>query len=423
MNDIYQKKIFIIFIIFLAAHYAYFFFYRHFNYKKLDFSVFYGVSYAIRHGIHPFDNDGIMRTVNASLESEVSENLSNFIQPGSDHHYLPFIFWLYIPLTFIPFKIAKSLHLIFQHLIFFSGLYFFITLLLRENGKKLSLLFTGFLFLLIAHFTPLIYEFALGNINIFIFSGIIFSIFLYIRKLPVCSGILLALLTVIKIFPAILFLEYLRTKNFQAAVSFLTGVAVLLLCSIFIYEPGILKHWFLNSIMNSFVSGISLSTNQSIEGALVRIFTENSTTVPIIAMPPFLIKAVVNFLRLAAAGYIVYLMKTLNARNSEHSIFFIVICLALAIPLLPIAWINYGIIYLMPLIYILYVLANNDYPVIYYIFAGCGLTLLIVDVDYRDAKHAHGIRQLVMNLMTYGYIIFCVLLIKIWKRQSQIGQI
>lgn len=407
-----KNKIYFVLLIFLVLHYLYFFLYRHITHEKIDFGFFYGVADGVKNHISPFDKEKLVISIKHLNTDELTRRVSYSIS-----YYLPVLFWIFIPFTFIPYNTAKIIYLIIQHILFILSIYIYIKILFKQKYIKEKSLFIFIIIFLISFFTPLIYEYAFGNINIIILFLISLTIYFYMNNRFTAAGLILSIAFIIKLYPGILILEFIRRKKFKALISFFIATLFIVLFIAFIYGWQIYYVWINNSLINTFLQDKSLLMNQSIEGAVIRCFTDNSTTVPIILLQNNVVKIIIYSIRFFIISiFILYMFKLDNTASS--SIFYICLLLGFTILAMPVSWVNYSVIFLLPLIFIIFRLYEYDFSIWLYILTGVALTLFIVDIDYRILRYSRGWLQLGMNCITYGYILLCYILIKIQKKCS-----
>lgn len=326
-----MRKIFFIFLIVLS-------FFNSLNYKKhivenslnkiVDFFVYYKTTKDyFNYDISPY----------FAVLPKVKSEGQYFIYP-------PTFLIFFAPITLIPVNIAEWFWVLLNILIFFlSGFWFAVKIL--NIKKKLQKLI---LFLMLYNFNPFFLGVLVGQIDILILFFLYLSFYLIVKNREVFIGIIVGILTLIKLTPFIFSLYFLITKNLKAVIMLILTIAVILSVSLFIFPVEIYSDFLTAlSTVNENYNRYIMPLSKSIFSLFGRMFLDSRlfNAVIINSTPLFYIFYFIVFLALIT---IIFLRR---AKLNNPEIFSIVILLSVIV--LPNALV-YSLIFTLPAILIFY---------------------------------------------------------------------
>ena len=191
-----------------------------FNADMYDFNSYYVSAYATQKGLDPYAFDTL-----TPLAKELGA------RKVTVYRYPPFYTLLFLPLSFLPYSAADLVwRMLNLALIIFAVWLIVKTLALPLNGK--TALVIG---MIVFNYDPLIYNLAIGQINLLILILLVGAAYAWMRQREVLAGVLLALGASIKIAPAVFFLYFLWKRGFRlvaAGVAAMVAFALLAFCAL-----------------------------------------------------------------------------------------------------------------------------------------------------------------------------------------------
>lgn len=188
--------------------------------------------------------------------------------------YPPTEFILFIPISMLPIKIvsyiytASSIAALIFSLILLTKI-FNIPIFSRLNLFLMGLTFISF---------PVKFTLGMGQINLFILSSIVYSIWLLKNKREFASGIVLGILLVVKLFPALLPAYFLMKFQRKILLGIMTSLLVSILLVVIFIPFHIYSSFF--TIFPSLISSWKLDYyNQSLGGFVGRSFGTGETAI------------------------------------------------------------------------------------------------------------------------------------------------
>ncbi|HUW21389.1 MAG TPA: glycosyltransferase family 87 protein [Candidatus Bathyarchaeia archaeon] len=178
-------------------------------------------------------------------------------------------------LIFFSFLLLLPKTVSFWVLLFISLLGLFGTILLLVRlwfTKKISwpaFLILGTLFI---QYFPTKFTLTLGQINLVILFLVTFSYILLVRKRDIPAGVLLAAASLIKIFPAVLVLFFIKEKKKKACLAFVATCLLGIILTAIFFKPGLITDYFGRIGQNLFFKAGTVSYfDQSLNSFLLRL--------------------------------------------------------------------------------------------------------------------------------------------------------
>lgn len=258
--------------------------------------------------------------------------------------YPPTFLIFFSPLTAIPVNIAEKLWIILNIFLFFLSGYWFATKVLniKKTSQKLII------FLMLYNFNPFFLCIFIGQIDILILFFLYISFYLIVKNRGDLSGIIVGMLTLIKLTPVIFSLYFLLKPNLKAVKWFILTVSGFVIISLLIFPAEIYSDFFASiSTVSQNSDRYIMPLNKSIFGLLGRMFLDNRLFNAVIVNSPTLFY-LFYFLVFLALLTIIFVRRT-KLNNSE--IFSLVILLSVIT--LPNALV-YSLVFVFPAILIFY---------------------------------------------------------------------
>ncbi|MBI5574005.1 MAG: DUF2029 domain-containing protein [Elusimicrobia bacterium] len=326
-----MKKFFLVLLIILAVLNS-FDYARHHKEKPLnesvDFSVYYeATSNFFKFGLSPY----------FAIEYIVKGTGLYFIYP-------PTFLIFFSPIILLPVNIAKWFWILLNLLLFFLLGYWFAVKILKLNKKFDKLL----LLLLLYNFNPFFLCIFVGQMDILILFFLYISFYFIVKNREDFIGIIVGILTLIKLTPIIFSLYFLIRRNLKAVKWLALTISVFVIISLLLFPTEIYSDFLAAmSTVNENSNRYIIPLNKGIFGLFGRIFLDNRLfNAVIINSPPlFYIFYFFTFLALLT---IIFLQR---AKLNNLEIFSLVILLSVLI--LPNALV-YSLVFVFPAILIFY---------------------------------------------------------------------
>ncbi|MFA5779029.1 MAG: glycosyltransferase family 87 protein [Elusimicrobiota bacterium] len=258
--------------------------------------------------------------------------------------YPPTFLIFFAPLTVLPINIAEKLWIILNISIFFLAGYWFTTKILniKKTSQKLIL------FLMLYNFNPFFLCIFIGQIDILILFFLYLSFYFIVKNRENFIGIIVGILTLIKLTPIIFSLYFLIKLNLRAVRWLIFTISIFVIISLLVFPAEIYSEFFAAiSTVSQNSDRYIMPLNKSIFGLLGRIFLDNRLFNAVIIDSPALFYLFYFFVFLALLT-IIFLRRT-KLNNLE--IFSLVIILSAII--LPNALV-YSLVFVFPAILIFY---------------------------------------------------------------------
>jgi hypothetical protein len=227
-----------------------------FNADMYDFNSYYVSAYATQKGLDPYDFDTLQ-----PLAKELGA------RKVTVYRYPPFYTLLFLPFSFLPYPAADFVWRILNlALIVFAVWLIIRTMALPLDGK--TALVIG---LIIFNYDPLIYNLAIGQINLLILILLTGAAYAWARQRQILAGVLLAIGASIKIAPGVFFIYFLWKRGFRVVAA---GIASMLAFAAlaFFALGGQTTRTFINVVTLFAQEDNAWIANQSWRGFLSRLF-------------------------------------------------------------------------------------------------------------------------------------------------------
>ena len=155
-----------------------------FNTDMYDFNSYYTAASATQKGLDPY-NDELLQ----SLAKELN------IPKVTEYNYPPFTTLLFLPLSYLPYPAAVLVWRVLNLGLVVCAVWLICKMLALPLGATTALI-VG---LIVFSYDPLIYNLAIGQINLVILLLITGAAYAWVRQRQVLAGVLLALAASIKI--------------------------------------------------------------------------------------------------------------------------------------------------------------------------------------------------------------------------------
>jgi hypothetical protein len=213
-----------------------------------DFNSYYHSGIALNLGINPY------------MESSI-----NFLYP-------PLSLVLLLPLKFLPYSIASFIWLSFS----IAAIYVSILFYFKINNRRINSAL-GFLVLGLTFFSfPVKFTLGMGQINAFILLLVVLALYFLEKKKLLFSSVFIVLSLLLKIFPILLPLYFLITKNWKALI-FLFLLAILISLIPIIVLGSNMNLYFYEKVLPTLINGWKIEYyNQSLTGFVGRLIVDSS---------------------------------------------------------------------------------------------------------------------------------------------------
>jgi hypothetical protein len=356
-----------------------------FNTDMYDFNSYYISAYATQKGLDPYNVETLQ-----SLAQELN------IPKVTDYTYLPFNTLLFLPLSFLPYPAAVVVwRLLNLALLVFAVWLISKTLALSLNAK--AALIVG---VIVFNFDPLIYNLAIGQINLLILLLIVGTAYAWTRHREVLAGVLLALGVSIKLAPAVLFLYFLWKRGFRlVAASIAAIIAFAVIAFLALGEQATRKG--IASIVGFAQEDNAWIANQSWRGFLARLFVGDEYISAL--YPAARLESVLYF---AGVLVIVVLTAFVLYRSRRSGLFHLEFALVLiAFTLIsPVTWVHHLVWLLYPLV-VLAVACVDRKQIGPIVFLAIGYALIAFPLDYRNERVFQWPEALWVSTKFYGLVV------------------
>ncbi len=201
-----------------------------------------------------------------------------------DYFYPPLFVYFIQPFALLSHETGQIIWLIINAIILAS----FLILCLQTNESRLVYRYWGLIVLVMTVAPPTRVSLQLGQVSILVALALI-AVFLLARSNPATAGGILALISLIRINPALMGFYYLFRRP-RRVVMWAVGIGIALVVgSLFLYGTGPYESYITNIVQqNATGEGVYPFTAQhniSIAGFWYRLFTESPYTIPITHNP------------------------------------------------------------------------------------------------------------------------------------------
>ena len=356
-----------------------------FNGNMYDFNSYYISAYATQKGLDPYDSDTLQ-----ALAKELG------VPKVTVYRYPPFNTLLFLPLSFLPYPAAVLLWRILNlALSAFAVWLIWKTLALPLDAE--SALVIG---VIVFTFDPLIYNLAIGQINVLILLLLTGVGWAWVRRRQVLAAVLLALAASIKIAPGVLFLYFLWKRGFKLVAAGISTVIVLAAIAFFALGEQTTRKFI--AILAAFAQEDNAwIANQSWRGFLARLFVGDES-VPAL-YPAATLERVLYY---AGALAIVVLTALILYRSRDASLFhleFAIVLIAFHL-VSPTSWVHHFVWMIYPLVALAFACLDRRQLAPIILFA-IGYALIAFTLDYRSDQLFRWPQALWISTKFYGLII------------------
>jgi hypothetical protein len=245
-----------------------------------DFAHLYLGSYLATQGKNFYSPEILFSTAQALG----IQHLNPFVYP-------PIVALFFIPLSLFSYQDAQLVWFILNHLFLILS---FLFLILSFNSKENNLIYIAASLLLSISFAPLYRTLTAGQLNLLMLFLLSLTWYLYTKKMPVGAGVVLAIATLLKLFPGLLILFFIWKKEYRVAISAIAVVVILVLLSLAIqgvplyqdYGTLLTQMSYGQSTWSQFQQRFDVEpANQSFHALVLRLFSSNPITTPISDVP------------------------------------------------------------------------------------------------------------------------------------------
>lgn len=359
-----------------------------------DFHHLYLGAKLLRKGGSPYD----VELLYVAMRLHGSDRLNPYV-------YLPFTGLVLAPLTFLSLSGASHVWFVVNHLFLFASLIILIHLL----PMRLRLEHVAFVLLVAAFSVPFYRTLTAGQLNAALLLLYCLIWWASERKRPILTGSLLAVATLFKISPGILFLYFLWKRDWRVVGWGMAVLVVLLAASVVAVGPQV--HLDFLPLLQQMSYGQSTWAefgrtyyvdpgNQSFNSLFHHLFAENPYTTPLVHLGA----RFANWLTLAAAALFAALVlvvtwprRTATPVNSPHSSllhYSLFIFLSLLIPSL--MWDHYLVVLFLP-IFAIYAQLFGTQRVVPILLFVIGVALICVSINFEHPAFRSGLGIFLMS--------------------------
>jgi len=281
--------------------------------------------------------------------------------------YPPSTIFIFLPFILLPLKIAGNIFSVFSVFCFSVSV---IILFKLFKVKPFSYTFL-LLSVLIFNFFPEKFTLGMGQINNVVFLALVLFIYFFIKRKKVLAGIFLSASILLKIFPIIIFLFLILTKEWKTLFASIISIIFVLLFSFLFFEHAAFFIFFTKVF--PFLLNLTPGEyyNQSLSGFLARIV--GNTTLQLV------IKTGVSLVLTVIAALVF-------RKNKSISSFRYLLCFGLLIVLSlvisGVSWQHHFVYAIIPLMVVFFYIKRKRLNIKYY--SVLGLSYLSIAVNMRN---------------------------------------
>ena len=356
-----------------------------FNTDMYDFNSYYTAASATQKGLDPY-NDELLQ----SLAKELN------IPKVTEYNYPPFTTLLFLPLSYLPYPAAVLVWRILNLGLVVCAVWLICKMLALPLGATTALI-VG---LIVFNYDPLIYNLAIGQINLVILLLITGAAYAWVRQRQVLAGVLLALAASIKIAPAILFIYFLWKGGLKLVAAGVAAMAAFAAIAFVALGEQPTRKAF--TIITAFAQADNAwIANQSMRGFLARLFVGDEYVhafYPAATLERGLYYA--GALVIAAlTAFVIYRSRRTGLFHLEFALMLITFHL-----ISPVTWVHHFVWMLYPLIVLAVACLDRKHLAPIICFA-IGYALIAFPLDYRNELIFHWPQALWISTKFYGLII------------------
>jgi hypothetical protein len=322
------------------------------------------------------------------------ETITTAILPFSPllYAYPPQSFFLFLPLSLVPFTVAGTVFVMLSTLSFVLSI---IILFKIFSLKPLSGL--GILLIILAfNFFPAKFTLGMGQVNNFVLMLVVLFIYFLVNKRQVLSGLFLSLAVLIKVSPVVLFAYIIYCKKWKIILTALTfGIIISFITYLFVGQE-VFLYYFLKTLPKLMGAWPGDYYNQSLSGFILRS-GGNADIFP-------LLRTIITlFLVLISLLFIwVY------SKNNKQNLLGINILIILSLIISSYSWQHHFVWALIPLVITFFTVKNNNLGISYYLILI--LSYLLMAINLKDPSMVPAVLQ---SHVFYGVVLLYILNIKL----------
>jgi hypothetical protein len=333
---------------------------------------------------------------------------------GDLYKYPPFFSLVLWPLVRVPFVPALQIWRVVNLLIL--GIAAWLISRTYRFGQN-PWLWAGFL-LILFNWRPVGDTIAYGQVDILLFLLIVGVLAALRGERKVLAGFLLALATMLKLYPAFLALFFLLRREWRALVSFCLALVVLAGLSV------VLLGWpvhalYLQEVLPFSGGGTPWVENQTFNGFFNRLLTDRIALTPETHRWADRVAFLVSGALIVASSWLVYRFG--DRENLHYDVGFSLLLVTMLL-VLPAAWLHYETILVLPFVLLfVYVQQRGTLPLRVALLAGLGFGLLCYgNVWSVFQREVYGrFWQLLLSYKVYGMMLLWLgLALLLWRSRG-----
>ena len=355
-----------------------------FNTDMYDFNSYYVAAYATQKGLDPYNDETL-----GLLAQELN------IPKVTEYNYPPFNTLLFLPLSFLPYPAAVLAWRILNLALVVLAVWLIYKTLALPLGAT-TVLVIG---LIVFSYDPLIYNLAIGQINLVILLLITGAAYAWVRQRQVLAGVLLALAASIKIAPAILFIYFLWKGGLKLVAAGVAAMAAF--AAIAFVALGEQPTRKAVAIITAFAQADNAwIANQSWRGFLARLFVGDEyihALYPAATLERVMYYAGILII-VALTVFVIYRSRRVGLFHLEFALVLIAFHL-----ISPVSWVHHFVWMLYPLVVLAVACLDRKHlgPIIFF---AVGYALIAFPLDYRNAQVFQWPQALWISTKFYGLI-------------------
>ena len=255
------RILFFLLLGFTAFNYLYNGIFRPLSTEKIDFVAYYNAAMAFTHGLPIYDH----------MIRFFQEGIFDYKGPNP-YVYPPGFVILLSPLAYLSFYQASVFWNLLNHALFFLG----IVLLMKAIKKQYTWVEWMTLIFVCLNFTPLFMDYLVGQCNTILFFLVAAGLYFYRANMRICTGIVLALATMIKIIPGLLLAYMLWKRQYRVFLSGLVVLAVITAYSLLFFQADVYL-WYFKFMGNQDLFN-AYHDNHALTGFFSRFLTDSVWT-------------------------------------------------------------------------------------------------------------------------------------------------
>jgi alpha-1,2-mannosyltransferase len=244
-----------------------------------DFEEYYATATAVHHGESPYARALLVRDAGYSMGHPTIPRPS-----GNPYFYPPPMAVALVPLTALPFEAARLVWLAFNYSVVIATSLALMRLFVPGH-REWWLPAAAALSAALALFQPIRAGLFWGQIDIFLLLSLTLVLFAFVHRRDHLAGFWLGLAIVVKPFLGLLLLFFLWKRAFRVVAAACLVSAAVLGASLLVVGPHVMLEFVSAALYTSGPVWAVSPGNQSPYGFLLRLFSPNAFTAPILELP------------------------------------------------------------------------------------------------------------------------------------------